>query len=68
MLQLRSKITLESKLAMMQPTPVVRAGIRALHKGRISIVPGLGNKISALMIWATSRWFHQPLFARAMNG
>ncbi|MBB3799034.1 short-subunit dehydrogenase [Xanthomonas arboricola] len=53
---------------MMQPTPVVRAGIRALHKGRISIVRGLGNKISAFLIWATPRWLHQPLFARVMNG
>ncbi|WP_217902396.1 SDR family NAD(P)-dependent oxidoreductase [Xanthomonas hortorum] len=63
----QQKITLGLKLAMMQPAPVVRAGIRALHKGRISIVPGLGNKISAAMIWATPRWLHQPLFARVMN-
>jgi short-subunit dehydrogenase len=64
----QQKITLGLKLAMMQLGPVVRAGIRALHKGRISIVPGLGNKISAAIIWATPRWLHQRLFAHVMNG
>ncbi|USJ01135.1 SDR family oxidoreductase [Xanthomonas prunicola] len=64
----QQKITLGLKLAMMQPAPVVRAGIRTLHRGRISVVPGLGNKISAAMVWATPRWLHQPLFARFMNG
>lgn len=64
----QQKITPGLKLAMMQPAPVVRAGIRALHKGRISVVPGVGNKLGAAMIWATPRWLHQPLFARVMNG
>src|SRR3954466_1846762 len=35
------KLTPGLKLLMMQPTPVVRAGIRALDAGRISVVPGL---------------------------
>ncbi len=55
------------KLLMMQPAPVVRAGIRALAAGRISIVPGLPNKFSAIFMWATPRWLHQAVFARIMN-
>src|SRR5205085_5989048 len=35
----QQKITPALKLLMMQPTPVVRAGIRALQAGRISVVP-----------------------------
>ncbi|MDF3057281.1 MAG: short-chain dehydrogenase/reductase [Rariglobus sp.] len=61
------KITPGLKLLMMQPAPVVRAGIRALAAGRISVVPGLPNKFSALFMWATPRWLHQALFARAMG-
>jgi short-subunit dehydrogenase len=40
----QQKITSALKLLMMQPAPVVRAGIRALHAGRMSVVPGLANK------------------------
>src|ERR1051325_12137406 len=32
------KITTPLKLIMMKPAPVVRAGIPALHRGRISVV------------------------------
>ncbi len=61
------KLTPALKLLMMQPTPVVRAGIRALDAGRISVVPGLPNKLSAIFMWATPRWLHQAMFARVMN-
>jgi len=63
----QQKITPGLKLLMMQPTPVVRAGIRALEAGRISVVPGLPNKLSAIFMWATPRWLHQAMFARVMN-
>jgi short-subunit dehydrogenase len=55
-------------MLMMQPAPVVRAGIRALNAGRMSVVPGLANKAMAIFIWATPRWLHQAAFSRTMNG
>jgi hypothetical protein len=45
----------------------VRAGIHALAAGRISVVPGLPNKLAALSIWLTPRWLHQAIFARVMG-
>jgi uncharacterized protein len=63
----QQKITPALKLMMMQPAPVVRAGIRALQAGRISIVPGWANKVSAIFMWATPRWLHQAVFSRIMN-
>ena len=63
----KQKVTPGLKLLMMQPTPVVCAGIRALDAGRISVVPGLPNKFSAIFMWATPRWLHQAVFARVMN-
>ena len=64
----QQKITFALKLLMMKPEPVVRAGIRALHAGRISVVPGWANKWAVAMVWATPRWLHQAMFARVMNG
>ncbi|WP_251031690.1 SDR family NAD(P)-dependent oxidoreductase [Paraburkholderia strydomiana] len=64
----KQKITLSLKLLMMKPEPVVRAGIRALQAGRISVVPGWANKSAVAMVWATPRWMHQAIFARLMNG
>jgi short-subunit dehydrogenase len=61
------KITPELRMLMMQPAPVVRAGIRALNSGRISVVPGLANKAMAIFIWATPRWLHQSAFSRVMK-
>jgi short-subunit dehydrogenase len=63
----QQKITPALKLMMMQPATVVRAGIRALHAGRISVVPGWSNKVSAIFTWATPRWLHQAIFSRVMN-
>lgn len=63
----QQKITPALKLLMMQPTPVVRAGIRALHAGRMSVVPGLANKAMVIFTWATPRWLHQAIFSHAMN-
>lgn len=61
------KITFALKLLMMKPEPVVRAGIRALHAGRISVVPGWANKSAVIMVWATPRRLHQAVFAHLMN-
>jgi len=64
----KQKITWGLKLLMMKPAPVVRAGIHALHTGRMSVVPGFNNKAAVAMVWATPRWLHQAIFARVMNG
>jgi hypothetical protein len=61
------KLTPALKLVMMQPAPVVRAGIRALQAGRISVVPGWANKAIVMLVWATPRWLHQAVFSRIMN-
>jgi short-subunit dehydrogenase len=63
----QQKITPGLKLLMMQPAPVVRAGIRALQAGRISVVPGWANKASVFFVWATPRWLHQAVFSHIMN-
>jgi len=63
----RQKITPALKLLMMQPAPVVRAGIRGLQAGRISVVPGWANKASVMFTRATPRWLHQAVFARIMG-
>jgi short-subunit dehydrogenase len=63
----QQKITPALKLLMMKPAPVVRAGIRALHAGRMSVVPGLANKAMVIFTWATPRWLHQAIFSRAMS-
>jgi hypothetical protein len=63
----QQKITPALKLLRMQPAPVVRAGIRALDAGRMSVVPGLANKAMVIFTWATPRWLHQAIFSHAMN-
>jgi short-subunit dehydrogenase len=63
----KQKLTPQLKLMMMKPAPVVRTGIHALAAGRISVVPGLPNKLAALSIWLTPRWLHQAIFARVMG-
>jgi protein-S-isoprenylcysteine O-methyltransferase Ste14 len=63
----QQKITTTLKLLMMKPAPVVRAGIRALQAGRISVVPGWSNKASVIFMWVTPRWLHQAVFSRVMN-
>jgi short-subunit dehydrogenase len=61
------KITAALKLLMMQPGPVVRAGIRALQARRISVVPGWANKATVMFTRATPRWLHQAVFSRIMG-
>lgn len=61
------KLTPALKMVMMQPEPVVRAGIRALQAGRMSVVPGFGNKAITVLTWATPRRFHQRLMAQVMG-
>jgi short-subunit dehydrogenase len=63
----QQKITPALKLLMMQPAPVVRAGIRALEAGRISVVPGWANKVTVISARATPRWLHQAIVSRIMN-
>jgi len=63
----QQKITPALKLLMMKPAHVVRAGIRALDAGRMSVVPGLANKAMVMFTWATPRWLHQAIFSHAMN-
>jgi uncharacterized protein len=63
----QQKITPALNLLMMQPGPVVRAGIRALQAGRISVVPGWANKAVVFFTWATPRWLHQAITARVMG-
>jgi len=53
---------------MMKPAPVVRAGIRALRAGRMSVVPGWANKAIVVFTWATPRWLHQAIMSQTMNG
>lgn len=62
------KITPALKQLMMQPAPVVRAGIRALQAERISVVSGWANKALVILTWATPRWLRQAFLSRAMNG
>jgi len=64
----QQKITPTLKLLMMKPAPVVRAGIRALRAGRMSVVPGWANKAVAIFTWATPRWLHQAMMSQTMNG
>ncbi|AKK00650.1 short-chain dehydrogenase [Pseudomonas chlororaphis] len=61
------KLTPVLRKVMMQPQPVVRAGIRALQAGRMSVVPGFGNKALTVLTWATPRWLHQRLMANVMG-
>jgi uncharacterized protein len=63
----QQKITPALKFLMMQPAPVVRAGICALQARRISSVPGWANKAAVIFMWATPRWLHQAMFSRVMN-
>jgi short-subunit dehydrogenase len=61
------KITPALRLLMMKPAPVVLAGIQALHAGRMSVVPGIANKLMVILTWATPRGLHQAILSHAMN-
>ena len=61
-------ITPMLKPLLMKPAPIVRAGIRALRAGRMSVVPGFANKFLVAFTWATPRWLHQAAMSQAMNG
>src|SRR5688500_5954863 len=63
----QQKITRALRLLMMQPAPVVRAGIRALQARRISVVPGWANKATVMFTRATPRWLHQAVVSRIMG-
>lgn len=55
------------KLLMMQPAPVVRAGIHALQAGHVSVVPGWGNKASMFVIRAARR-LNEAIMSFVMGG
>ncbi|WP_416046915.1 SDR family NAD(P)-dependent oxidoreductase [Cupriavidus basilensis] len=63
----KQKLTPTLKMIMMQPKPVVRAGIAALQAGRMSVVPGFGNKAMTVLAWATPRWLYQSIMAAVMG-
>ncbi|MEO6353450.1 MAG: SDR family oxidoreductase [Burkholderiaceae bacterium] len=63
----QQRVTPLMRMIMMQTAPVVRAGIRALDAGRISVVAGLANKLTAVFMWATPRRVHQAVLSRIMN-
>jgi hypothetical protein len=63
----RMKLTPALKRLMIQPAPVVRAGIRALQAGHISVVPGWANKATVFFTWATPRRLHQAFLSGVMN-
>lgn len=64
----QQRLTPVLKRVIMQPAPVVRAGIRALRSGRMSLVPGWVNKAVFLLARTTPRWLNQTIFARVING
>ena len=63
----QQRVTPLMRMLMMQTPPVVRAGIRALDAGRMSVVTGLANKLTAVFMWAPPRIFHQAVLSRIMN-
>ena len=63
----KQKLTPILKMIMMRPQPVVRAGILALQAGRMSVVPGFGNKVMTVLTWATPRWLHQSIMTAVMG-
>lgn len=63
----QQKLTPMLKRAMMKPTPVVKAGIRALNAGKMSVVPGMGNKAITFFTWATPRRLHQAVMSHVMG-
>ncbi|OAN95282.1 short-chain dehydrogenase [Marinobacter sp. EhC06] len=56
------------KRVMMEPVPVVKAGIRALESGRASVVPGWFNLISSQSNRFTPRSLQRRFMARALRG
>ncbi|KPB22117.1 Short-chain dehydrogenase [Pseudomonas amygdali pv. sesami] len=46
---------------------MVQAGIRARQAGRMSVVPGFGNKAISVLTWATPRRFHQGVMEHIMG-
>ena len=63
----QQRVTPLMRMIMMQTPPVVRAGIRALDAGRMSVVAGLANKLTAVFMWATPRRIHQAVLSWIMN-
>lgn len=64
----QQKITWALSRLMMKPEPVVKAGIRALDAGRVSVTAGFNNKMAVALVWATPNWLHQRIFRWIMAG
>lgn len=60
------RATLYQRLMLMQPAPVVAAGLRALSRGQASVLPGLGNKLTVFSNRLTPRWLQRWSAARLM--
>jgi hypothetical protein len=56
------------KQVMMEPEPVVKAGIRALESGRASVIPGWFNLVSSQSNRFTPRSLQRRVMARALRG
>jgi hypothetical protein len=61
------KITLYQRMMMMQSPAVVRSAVRALLRGRTSVVPGVGNALSAFSMRFTPRRLQAAIASAAMN-
>jgi short-subunit dehydrogenase len=59
--------TLYQRLMMMQSPDVARRAVRALLRGRTSIVPGVGNALSAFSMRLTPRRLQAAIAKTAMN-
>lgn len=61
------RVTPMMRALMMPTSPVVSKAIRALDAGRISVVTGIGNRMTVAFMWATPRRVHQALLRRMMS-
>ncbi len=60
--------TLYQRLMMMQSPAVARSAVRALLRGRTSVVPGVGNALSAFSMRLMPRGIQATIAKAAMSG
>ncbi len=64
----QEKLTLYQRLTMMSPEKACRVGLRAMVRGKPSVLPGLMNKLSILLVkliprtWATAAAYRMMTF------
>lgn len=61
------KATLYQRIAMMQSRPVAQIGIKAMFKGKQSVVPGLANKVTAFSTRFMPRCLMTSISSRLMG-